>query len=166
MPSIQGRELQHALVRLSASCSASRAPDFEFRYFKSLKYKSGAKKEAVRDKSGQQVAYVIKQEETEGSLTTLLTEWFRFRTWLRQQAFFLQSQMQAPMGIGQVEFELTITYGQTIATLATDRLASAMVQEDGRDSSDNQDPLNAEIPLFILAINDRDSNARFIEYGV
>jgi hypothetical protein len=165
MPSIQGRELQHALVRLNASCAATGAPGFEFKFFKTLKYKSGAKKEAVRDKSGQQVAYVIRQEETEGSLTTLLTEWLRFRAWLRQQAALLAATMQVPVGVGQVEFELTVTYGQTLSTLATDRLATAMVQEDGRDSSDNQDPLNAEIPLFILAITDADGSNAFVGYG-
>jgi hypothetical protein len=117
----------------------------------------------VRNKQGQQVSYVIKPEETDGSLATLLSEWFRFRTWLRQQAAILAGQLQQPVGIGQVEFEYTVTYGQTIASLQTDRLATAMVQEEGRKSSDNQDPLATDIPLFILTISD-DQNNHFIEY--
>jgi hypothetical protein len=163
MPSINGRELQHALVKLKASCAATGAPPFEFRFFKSLKYKTSAKKEAVRDKSGQQVGYVIKQEETEGSMTTLQSEWLRFRSWLMQEANVLAQQMQVAIGIGQVEVEFTVTYGQTLATLATDVLATAMVQSEGRDSSDNQDPLNTEIELFILKIHDGQYNY-FVEY--
>lgn len=163
MPSINGRELQHALVNLQATCAATGAPAFTFKFFKELNYKNGAKKEAVRNKQGKQVSYVIKQEETDGTATTLLSEWFRFRTWLRQQAAIIATQVQQPCGIGQVEFELTVTYGQVISELKTDRLVTAMVQEEGRKSSDNQDPLATEIPLFILGITD-DQNNHFIEY--
>jgi len=163
MPSINGRELQHALVNLQATCAVTGAPAFTFKFFKALKYKNGAKKEPVRNKQGQMVSYVIKEEETDASLTTLLSEWFSFRDWLRQQAAIIASQVQAPIGIGQVEFELTVTYGQVLAKLKTDRLLTAMVQEEGRDSSDNQDPLAAEIPLFTLTISD-DQNNHFIEY--
>lgn len=163
MPSINGRELQHALVNLQATCTATGAPSFIFKFFKSLKYKIGAKKEAVRDKTGRQVNYVIKQQESDSSVSTLLSEWFRFRDWLRQQAAIISGQLQQPCGAGQVEFELTVTYGQTLATLRTDRLLSAMVQEDPRDSTDNQDPLVTELPLFVLDISD-ETSAHFIEY--
>jgi hypothetical protein len=163
MPSINGRELQHALVNLQATCAATGAPNFTFKFFKDLSYKNAAKKEAVRNKQGQQVSYVIKPEETDSTMTTLLSEWFRFRDWLRQQAAIIAGQLQAPVGIGQVEFELTVTYGQVISALRTDRLVTAMVQEESRKSSDNQDPLATEIPLFVLTISD-DQNNHFIEY--
>jgi hypothetical protein len=106
---------------------------------------------------------VIKQEETEGSITTLQSEWLRFRAWLLQEANALAGQMQVPIGIGQVELEFSVTYGQTLATLAKDVLATVMVQGEARDSSDNQDPLNTEIELFILNIHDGQYNY-FVEY--
>lgn len=164
MPSINGRELQHALVSLQATCAATGAPNFTFKFFKSVNYKNAGKKEAVRNKQGQQTTYVIKPEETDAGTTTLLSEWFRFRDWLRQQASIIATQLQAPCGIGQVEFELTVTYGQVIASLQTDRLVTAMVQEEGRKSDDNQNALECEIPLFVLTISD-DKNNHFIEYA-
>lgn len=164
MPSINGRELQHALVNLQATCAATGAPNFTFKFFKDLNYKNSGKKEAVRNKNGQQKTYIIKPEETDAGLTTLLSEWFRFRAWLRQQAAIIATQLQAPCGIGQVEFEFTVTYGQVIANLQTDRLLTAMVQEEGRKSSDSQDALTAEVPLFVVTITD-DQNNHFIEYA-
>ncbi len=154
--SVNGQELQHALVTLQATRSG--AP-FSFAKFKSVKYKTGASKDPVTDSQGQQVSYTIKAQKIEGSISMLLSEWFRFRQWLRTEAAAIQAQVQQPIGILQVEFDLTVQYGATIATLQKDQLKGAMIQEEPRDSSDNQEALVVEIPLFILQITDDKGNS-------
>lgn len=163
MSSINGRELQHALVNLQATCSATGAT-FTFQYFSAVEIKDGAKKEAVRDKNGKQTGYVIKQQETDSKVTTLQSEWYRFRSWLRQQATAIAAQTQQPTGIGQVEFDVTCTFGNTIATRQTDRLGTVMVQEEAKKSTSDQNPLSVDIPLFVLEVSD-ENGIHFVEYG-
>lgn len=157
---INGQEFQHALIDLQATGTG--AP-YQFTRFKSLDYKNGAKKEAVKDSTGRNVSYTIGDQETDGSVSMLLSEWFVFREWLRLQARAIQAQIQRPVGIGQVAFDMTAQYGQTLATLQKDRLVGVMVQEEPRKSSDDQKALVVEIPLFILDITD-DKENRFVAY--
>lgn len=158
--SVNGQAYQHALIDLQAVVTG--AP-FYFSKFKSLKYEDGAEKSPVHDSQGQQVQYVIKEQKTDGSMSMLLSEWYDFREFLREQTVALSAQLGRPVGIGQVEFELTVQYGQTALTKKVDRLLGAMVQREPRDSNDNQDALIVEIPLFILAITDNLNNS-FIQY--
>lgn len=159
--SIGGQDYQHALIDLQAV--ATGAP-YSFARFKSIKYKASAKKKPVTDSQGQQVSYTIDKQETDGSVQMLLAEWWKWRDWLRLQAQQASAQNAGrKVGIGQVAFDVTIKYGATLATYKTDKLLGAMVQEEPRDSSDNQEVLMVEIPLFILDIQD-DANNRFVEY--
>ena len=163
MSTINGRELQHSLVTLAATCPVTGAPQFTFKYFKSVTCKDGAKKEPVRDKNGQITGYTIAQQETDGEIVTLLSEMLRFETWLRQQATLIAQQIQQPCGPGQVEFALTINYGNVPSKLITRQLGTVLVQEEAFDSKDDQKALETKIPLFVIGIADN-NNQRFIEY--
>jgi hypothetical protein len=158
--SVNGQEYQHALIDLQATGSG--AP-YQFARFKSVEYEDGAKKDAVKDHRGKQVAYTIGEQETNGNLVMLLSEWFKFRSWLRLQAAAISAQVQQPIGIGQVAFDMTVQYGQTLQTLQKDRLLGTMIQKEPRKSSDDQKVLVVEIPLFILSITD-DQNNSFVAY--
>jgi hypothetical protein len=157
---VNGQEYQHALMDLQATGTG--AP-YRFSRFKAVKYEDSAEKKPVNDHQGQQVAYTIDNQKTNGSVTMLLSEWFKFRAFLRAQAAALSAQLQRPVGIGQVTFDMTVQFGQTLQTLQTDRLLGAMVQKEPRDSQDNQEALVVEIPLFILQITDKDGNT-FVRY--
>lgn len=157
---VNGQEYQHALVDLQAT--ATGAP-YQFTRFKAIDYKVGAKKEAVRDSKGKQISYTIGDEETDGNVSMLLSQWFDFRAWLRVQALAISAQLGRPIGIGQVAFDFTCAYGATLATLQKDELFGAMVQEEPRKSSDDQKVLVVDIPLFILGISDKDGNS-FVQY--
>jgi len=157
---IGGQEYQHAIVNLQSG--ATGAP-YSFQKFKAVKYENGAEKKAVNDHQGQQVAYTIGAQKTDGSVSMLLSEWFNWRTWLRLQAAQQAAQQNRPVGIGQVAFSMTVQYGATLQTLKKDILSGVMVQKEPRDSSDNQDVLVVEIPLFILDIAD-ENGVRFVAY--
>lgn len=160
---IGGQEYQHALIDLQA-VGTGVAP-YQFSKFKALDYEDAAEKEAVRDSKGQQVNYVIKEQKTQGNLSMLLSEWFKLRdNFLRPLAAAAQAQAQRPVGIGQVAFDLTVQYGQTLQTLKKDRLLGVMIQKEPRKSQDDQAVLVVEIPLFILTIQDDQGNG-FMSYG-
>jgi hypothetical protein len=158
---VNGQEHQHALVDVQATTTG--AP-YRFAKFKSIKYKNSAPKKGVNDHQGQQVSYTIDNQKTEGSISMLLSEWFLFRAFLRQQAAALAAQLGRKVGIGQVAVDLTVQFGATLQTLQKDRIIGAMVQEEPRDSSDNQDALVVEVPLFFLDVVDGKTGERFIEY--
>lgn len=160
--SINGQEFQHALVDVQAV--GNTVAPYQFSKFKSMKYEDGAEKKPVMDHKGQQVSYTIDNQKTDGSVSMLLSEWFKFRDlFLRPLATATAAQVQQPIGIGQVAFDLTIQYGQTLATLKKDRLLGVMVQKEPKESSDNQEALVIEVPLFILTITDDQGNS-FIRY--
>jgi hypothetical protein len=161
--SVGGRELQHSLVTLQATCNAT-GSTFTFTLFQNVELEDGAEKKPTHDKNGKQYAYTIDKQKTDAKITTKQSEWYRFRTWLRQQAQAISAQIQQTIGIGQVEFDLTVTFGNTVQTRQTDRLGSAMIQKEAKKSSDNQDPLSMDIPLFVLEVADENSN-HFVEFG-
>jgi hypothetical protein len=160
MSTINGQQYQHA--NLNFQVSGTGAP-YVFAMFKSVNYKIGAKKEAVRDYQGQIVGYTIKESEAEFSVTMLLSEWFKFRDWLRLQAVAISAQLQKPIGIGQVAFDATCQYGPTLLTRKLDRLVGCMVNEEARKSSDDQNALEVEVPFFVMDIVDNNGN-RFVVY--
>jgi hypothetical protein len=158
---VNGQAYQHALIDLSSS--ARQGVPFLHRKFKSLKFSDEGMKEPVYDAHGEQIQYVIKPRKTDGSITMLLDEWDLWRDWLYQQAALLTAQLQRPIGPGQVEFTMTVSVGVTLAASRTRRVR-AMVQKEDFDSDDGQDPLKAEIPLYVIDITD-EFGRRFVERG-
>lgn len=142
MPTIRGREFQHGTISLQA---ANGAGSFKFRNFTAINYKTGAKKKPVHRSSGEQFAYTIDNEDTSGpSITTLLSEWIRFKAELKAEF--------PDLGPGQVEMDWTVTYGHDLANLITDKLIGVLFEEEPRDSSNNQDALMVKLPLFITKV--------------
>ena len=68
------------------------------------------------------------------------------------------------LGIGQIPFDATVTFGNSLATLVTETLSTVLFNEDPRDSSNDQAVLMVELPLFVLKITDKDGNT-FINYA-
>lgn len=159
--SINGQYYQHALIDLASS--ARQGASFQHRMFTSLKFSDEGMKEAVLDQRGEIIGYVVKPRKTDGAVSMKMIEWDLWRDWLYQQAALLSAQLQRQVGPGQVEFTMTVSVGATPATSRV-RVVRAMVQKEDFDSSDNQDPINVEVPLFIMDVTDRDGR-RFVERG-
>ncbi len=148
MPTIRGQEYQHALIDLQASGTGS---NYSFNRFKDVSYEDGAEKKPVMDSQGQIIGYTVDPQKTDGSLSMLLSQWREFKQWL-----LLQGIGQGPegtnLGVGQIPFDLTIQYGNTPQMRMSDRLSGAMVQKEPRKSSDDQNALVVEIPLFVPVV--------------
>lgn len=158
---VNGQYYQLALIDLSSSATAG--TPFTHRKFSALKFSDEGSKEAVLDASGEIIGFVIKPRKTDGSVTMKLVEADEWRDWLYQEANALSQQLQRPVGIGQVVFTMNVKIGATPGTSRIRRIR-AMVQSEAFDASDSQDPLNADVPLFVMDITD-DQGRRFVERG-
>ena len=159
--SVNGQFYQHALIDLASSARAG-AP-FLHRLFSGLSFSDAGEKKAVHDAHGEIVGYTIQPRDTDGKIVLKLKEWDLWRDWLFQQAALLAAQLGRPMGPGQVEITMTVSCGVTLAASRTRRLR-CMVQKEVFDSKDDQNPLEAEIPLFVMEITD-EQGRRFVERG-
>lgn len=158
---VNGQFYQHALIDLSSAADVG-AP-FLHRLFSSLEFSDEGAKEAVLDAHGEIAGYVIKPRKTDGKIKMKTNEWDQWRDWFYQIAAVLSAQIQRPMGPGQVEAVLTVRVGVTLAASRTRRVR-CMVQSEAFTSSDDQNPLETEIPLFVLDITD-EQGRRFVERG-
>jgi hypothetical protein len=158
---VNGQFYQHALIDLSSQARAG-AP-FMHRLFSALSFSDEGEKEAVLDSRGEIVGYVIKPRKTDGKVKMKLVEWDRWRDYLYQQAALLSAQLNRPMGPGQVELTMTVSVGVTLAASRTRRVR-VMVQKEDFDSSDDQNALEIEIPLFVMDVTD-EQGRRFVERG-
>lgn len=158
---VNGNFMQHALIDLTSSARQGAA--FPHRLFEAISFSDEGAKEAVLDAHGEIVGYVIKPRKTDGKIKLKQNEWNLWRDWFYQQAAFLTAQLQRPCGPGQVEFTMTLSCGVTIASQMTRRIR-AMIQQESFDSSDDQNPLAVEIPLFVMDVTD-ELGRRFVERG-
>lgn len=158
---VNGQGFQHALINLTSS--ARQGAPFLHRLFSSFSFSDEGAKEAYYDSHGEQAGYTIKPRKTDGKIKMKLQEWGLQLDWLRQQAILLSAQLQRPVGPGQVEVTATLSVGATLATSRTRRIRY-MVQQDAFDSSDDQNVLEVEIPLFIMDVTD-ELGRRFVERG-
>lgn len=153
MPLVNGREYQHATIRMQAKGPVG-AP-FEFTKFRATSYKGRAEKQPTKDSRGKIDGYTIMPSENEGSIRTRFSEWQAFKRWAAQNF--------PELGIGEIEFDFSITYGNSLAKLVTEKLSMVMIQEDPRSSEDNQEMLEVEIPLFVGSIEDNNGKG-FVNY--
>lgn len=159
---IGGQEYQHALIDLQSSAGGK---PFQHDRFKSLSYEDGAEKSPVYDSQGRIIAYVVKPQKTDGAVTMLMSEWWTWEDWLRQEADKLTAANPLRQyGIGQVVFALTVQYGATLDTLRTDIIEGCMVQAAPKKSDDNQEALVVEVKLFLTGVKDAKTNRRFMAY--
>lgn len=161
MPFVNGQSYQHALIDLRAAGTGGEA---QFTTFRSIDFSSGADKEGVADYQGQQISYTVKPMKTSGKFSLLQDEYGdMFYKWLLQQAAQLSTTMQRPMGIGQVRFDMTVTFGALLTAMMTRRLKGCLLNQEAFSSKDDQAALVMEFPLFITRIEDQDGKA-FMEY--
>lgn len=153
MPSINGNDYQHSNVGLSAQ---GIGVFYAFTKFEKLSYEDGAEKKPTVDWQGQVDGYTIDGQKLSGQISMRLTEWFKFK-----QA--LVSSRGFTLGVGQIPFDMTVSYGPTLSTLRADFLTGVMVQKEPKSSEKNQEALVVEIPLFLMGIK-ADDQSRFIQY--
>lgn len=156
---VNGQAMQHALIDLSSSARVG-AP-FLHRQFSAISFSDAGEKEAVYDAKGEIIAYVLKPRKTDGKVKVKQLEANLWRDWFMQQAALLSAQLQRKIGPGQVEFTMTLSCGVTLASSMTRRIR-AMIQQEAFDSTDDQNPLEVEFPLFIMDITD-ELGRRFVE---
>src|SRR4051812_4502352 len=117
MFTVNGREYQHALINAQAAAGGSR----QFRTFKSINYEDGAEKKPVTDSQGQIIGYTIDAQKTDASMSMLKSKWHDFQEWLLSQ--------NPGVGLGQIVFDMPVSYGDTPLTLRTDTLLGVMIQK-------------------------------------
>lgn len=159
--SVNGQFYQHALIDLSSS--ARQGAPFLHRLFSALSFSDEGPKEPVHDSRGEIVGYVIKPRKTDGKVKMKMKEWDLWRDWFYQQAALLSTQLQRPVGPGQVEVTMTVSVGVTLAASRTRRVR-CMVQGEAFESTDDQNPLDVEVALFVLDVTD-EQGRRFVERG-
>lgn len=152
MATINGREFQHATIKLSAGGAFG---SFDFKGFTKLDYEVGAEKKPVNRADGKTDGYTIDNEKNSGSLGMRLSEWLRFKEQVQQS--------YPDQGIGEIEFDFTVTYGNSLSALKTDKLRGVMFQKESRTSQANQEVHVIEIPLFILEVEPH--GGAFIRYA-
>jgi len=145
MQQVNGQEYQHALVDVDVALSGGASAAFPggLTTFQKISYEDGAPKNAVKNKQGQNIGFTIKDQETSGSVSMLLSEWFRLKEWIVAQ--------RPTLGIGQIKFDLTVQYGNSLTTIKTDKI-EVMFDKEPKSSENNQDALMIEIPLFVFKV--------------
>ncbi len=150
MSVINGQEFQHATITVRDVVAG-----FQFTKFKKLSFKSTAEKKPVMDSQGQVIGFTFDNQKLDASISMLRSEW---------ELFCDQLLAQNPgLGVGQVQENLAITFGNKISALRTYNLLGVMFQSDGFDSQDSQEALVVEIPLFLTGITNKDGKP-FIVY--
>lgn len=142
MSTINGQEYQHATLTVRDVVAG-----FQFTSFKKLSFKSTGEKKPVMDSQGQVVGFTFDNQKLEGSISMRRSEWETFCDQLLKQ--------NQGLGIGQVQENWAITYGNKLSNLRTRNLLGVMFQADPFDSEDNQEALVVEIPLFLTGITDK-----------
>ena len=101
---LNGQELQHANSEVQLQGPKG---TLKLTTHMDVAYKEGAKKEPVRDYQGQIIGFVIKDQETDGSLKLRKSEWSSaVKPWLMQQ-------YPDGRGFGQMLLKLVVTFGTT-----------------------------------------------------
>jgi hypothetical protein len=157
---VNGNFFQHSLVNASATGTGA---SFQFRLFSAISYSDSGEKEAVLDSRGEIAGYVVKPRKTDGKIKLKQMEWNSFRDWLMVQAQLLTAQTNRPFGPGQVEITISLNVGVTPAA-GMKRDIRCLVQQEAFDSTDDQNPLEVEVPLFVIDVTDGNGR-RFIERG-
>lgn len=152
MSTVNGQEFQHASLRTNV-LTPDGAP-FAIDTLKKIMLKAQADKEAVYNSQGIPRGFVIKPLKYDSSWTLLRSEWLLLKSNLLQQ--------YPGLGILQVQMDLDLTYGNSLAALQTIKAGGIMFNSDGLESEDNQDPWYIEIPLFVLWSTDENGIAPIV----
>lgn len=155
MATYQGQEYQHALIDVQIALPGI-AP-IKMVTFSKLSGKVSAEKKPVPDSQGNIVNFTIDGKKIDSSTTIKLSEWRRIRAQL-VQAGAISVPQQGPL---QVVMDWTITFGNSVLSYRTDIWKGVMFQGDPLDSSNDQNALDVDMPLFVRDILP-DGNASMI----
>lgn len=150
MPSVNGQEYQHALLKVNFAVGDSP----QIKTLRKMSFKASSPKEAVSDYQGQPIGWVQKKLENTGSFSLLRSEWL-----VVKKKILDANKQPVQLGILQCRLDWTLVYGNSFVTYQTVKLNGVMFNEDGFESQDTQDPLVIEIPLFILGSKDENDIA-------
>lgn len=153
MPSVNGQDYQHALLKISLLAGAP----IRCKTFRKMMFAATSEKKPVNDSTGVPILWTQGELKYEGSITMLRSEWLPIKT-----AILAQNQQPVPLGILQCKLDWDLTYGNAFVTYQTVKLSGVMFNKDGFESEDNQDPLLVELPLFILGHTDENGLAPVI----
>lgn len=142
-----GQEYQHALIDVQLNLPGI-AP-IKAVTFSKLSGKLGAEKKPVPDSQGNIISFTIDNKKIDGpSITWLLSEWRRIRAQLQQSG-----AAQVPqLGPLQMVMDWTVTFGNSILNYRTDIWKGVMFQNDPLDSSNDQNAIYCDMPLFVRDI--------------
>ena len=142
-----GQEYQHALIDVQLNLPGI-AP-IKAVTFTKLTGKLSVPKKPVNNSQGDLINYTIDNKKIDNAaMTLLLSEWRRIRAQLQQTG-----ATQVPqLGPLQIAMDWTITFGNSILNYRTDVWKGVMFQDDPLDSSNNQDALYCDMPLFVRDI--------------
>jgi hypothetical protein len=141
-----GQEYQHALIDVQMNLPGI-AP-IKSVTFSKLSGKLSAEKKPVYDSQGNIVSYTIDNKKVDPSITILLSEWRRIRYQMVNAGLLFVPQ-KGPL---QIAMDWTITIGNSVLNYRTDIWKGVMFQGDPLDSSNDQNAIYAEMPLFVRDI--------------
>lgn len=148
MREINGQQYQHATTKCVANTTGG---TFELKTFTKVEYKVAAPKKPTHDSQGKIDGFTIDKSEHTGAIAMKLSEWFRLRAWLMTQ--------NPGFGILQCAFDMPVSYGNAVNAIKTDSVRGVMFNEDPRSSTDSQDALMVELPIFFLSAQLADGDA-------
>jgi hypothetical protein len=143
---VNGAEYQHANVGLELAISGDTK---EVKTFKDISYEFSAETKATNNAEGDIDGWTMDNLKTTGAITMRLSEWFEIKKWAAEQV--------PELGILQIEFRVTVTFGPRLDNLKKDAFTMKF-QKEMRKSTDNQDVLVNDIPIFIYDPDLQDGN--------
>lgn len=144
MSVVNGREYQHATVEPQLETEGM--SPFKIKTFESISYADRVTKENTNRADGKVDGYVHRNQELEASIRLRKSEWLRIKDEV--------ADLFPNLGIGDIEFNLSVSYGKALSSIVTDKLYGVMFNEDPSSSENNQDALVVEIPLRVGEIKD------------
>lgn len=149
---LTGQKFQASIteVRLVADTGE----DFKLTRWKKCEIGVDVKKQGTNRSDGKRDGYTIGKEEPNGAITTRLDEYYELETWA--------ATVDPTRGLGQQEFTLVVTRGNSLASLKKD---TARVVVDGykKSTTDDQGADMVDVALFVM---NADSNgAQFVIYA-
>ena len=144
---VNGQEFQLATLQTDALDGGA---SFRFTTIKSIDYKASAEKKGTNASDGSVDGFTVDNEKHDGTMTVKFSEWQRFKKWAAAR--------HPGLGICQISFDYTFTYGNNVRKLVRERIIGLSFNEDPRKASDDQGVLDVPLPFFFMKVFDDNGN--------
>jgi hypothetical protein len=138
---INGQEYQAGTTEITITTDDGQ--ELTLSRWNKVEYKTGAKKQPANRADGKLDAYTIGKQETSGTLSTRLSEFYDIEQWLLS--------IYPTMGILQIELTMVVTYGNSLAKLKKDTVRF-MFDEITKPTDDGQGVNKVDLPLFVFDV--------------